>query len=118
MTTQLKADIKTIAEVASFILFNAALIIILESHSVAGYIFKGLLLIFYGWYVWRRYFKKNTAAIFLFPTVNDSYVNFIPVLFTVFLMLFSAITLFRFSCANLFLLIRRSFRGNVLPFWS
>ena len=89
MTSQLKADIKTIIEVSTYLLLLLAI-----SSVSNGYLAACLVSINIASFFYYRFFRKGKASVFNFPTQNDSSSQMFPISLGVLLVFGSVIGFF------------------------
>ncbi len=113
MTTQLKADIKTILEVISFIFIWVAISNIANNLSWVSYLIAsiGAAVIIY-----NSYFKRYRKDVFLFPTLNDEYSKMTFITFGILIILFSAFGRFLFNSNLYYSILGFAFGAGVILF--
>ena len=86
MTSQLKADIKTIIELSSYMLLTLAICLLFNKYLIAFLALLNIASFFY-----YRFFRKGKASVFNFPTQNDSSSQMFPISLGV-LLVFGSVT--------------------------
>jgi len=110
MTSQLKADIKTIIEVSTYLLLLMAI-----SSVSNGYLAACLVSINIGIFFYFRFFFKSPTSMLLFPTKNDSSSQMLPISLGVLLVFVSVAGFFALGL-TIYICIALAIIGTALCF--